>query len=69
LSGYHIEKRLTADGTNDFVLLLSKGAERKLAAWTMGESHAAAIGGLSFKSASSIAGDGQRASKLTGSLR
>ena len=44
---------------NDFVLLLSKGAERKLAAWTTGEAHAAAIGGLNFKSASSIFGDGK----------
>lgn len=61
LSGYRIEKRLASNGTNDFVLLLSKGAERKLAAWTTSESHEATIGGLDFKSASSISGDGQTA--------
>lgn len=59
LSGYRIEKRLALGNTNDFVLLLSKGAARKLAAWTAGESHAATIAGLNFKSASSISGDGK----------
>ena len=70
LSGYRIEKRLATGGTNDFVLLLSKSAERKLAAWTTGEAHGATLGGLNFKSASSISGDGRTtAAKLTqGSL-
>ena len=55
---------------NDFVRLLSKGAERKLAAWTTSATHGATIGGLNFKSASSISGDGKTtAAKLTqGSL-
>ena len=65
LSGYRIEERL-ATGTNDFVLLLSRGAERKLAAWTTGESHEATMGGLNFESASAISGDGKPAeAKLT----
>jgi len=70
LSGYRVEKRLASSSTNDFVFLLSKGAERKLAVWTTGESHAAAIDGLNFKSASSISSDGTSADvKLTlGSL-
>ena len=59
LSGFRIEKRLASGSTNDFVLLLSKGAERKLAAWTTGESHLATIDGLSFKTASSTSGDGE----------
>ena len=61
LSGYRIEKRLATAGTNDWALLFSKGAGRKLAAWTTGESHAATIGGLNFKSASSVSGDGKPA--------
>ena len=61
LSGYRIEKRLATAGTNDWVLLLSKGAGRKLAAWTTGESHAALIEGLKVASARSILGDGQNA--------
>jgi hypothetical protein len=61
LSGCRIEKRLASSSTNDFVLLLGKGAERKLAAWTTGESHPATIGGLNFKSASSVSGDGKTA--------
>ena len=70
LSGYRIEKRLASSSTNDFVLLFRKGAERKLAAWTTGESHAGVIGGLNFKLASSISGDGTSGdAKLTrGSL-
>ena len=58
LSGFHIEKRIATDGTNDFVLLLSNGAERKLAAWTTGEARAVTIGGLNFKPANIISGDG-----------
>jgi len=61
LAGYRIEKRLATASTNDWALLLSKGAARKLAAWTTGDSHAATIDGLNFKSASSMAGDGQAA--------
>ncbi|MFA6543521.1 MAG: cellulase family glycosylhydrolase [Limisphaerales bacterium] len=61
LSGYRIEKRLATVGTNDWALLLGRGAARKLAAWTTGESHAATIGGLNFKSASSVSGDGRPA--------
>ncbi len=59
LSGYRIEKRLATSSTNDWALLLSKGAERKLAAWTTGEPRAVTIGGLNFKSASSVSGDGK----------
>jgi len=59
LSGYRIEKRLATASTNDWVLFLSRGTERKLAAWTTAESHAATVDGLKFKSASSIAGDGK----------
>ena len=58
MSGYRIDKRLAA-GTNDFVLLLSQGVDRKLAAWTTGDPHLATIGGLNFKAASSISGDGK----------
>lgn len=61
LSGYRIEKRLVEGGTNDFVLLLSNGADRKLAAWTAGEAHTVTIGGMKLKSASSIRGDGRAA--------
>lgn len=61
LSGYRIEKRLAAGGTNDFVLLLSKGADRKLAAWTTGDAHTVTIGGMKLKSAISIRGDGRAA--------
>jgi hypothetical protein len=70
LTGYRIEKRLATAGTNDWVLLLSKGAARKLAAWTMAESHATTIGGLNCKSATAISGDGKPSeAKLTqGSL-
>ena len=56
LSGYRIEKRLATSSTNDWALLLGKGAERKLAAWTTGEPHAATLGGLNFKSVSSVSG-------------
>ena len=59
LSGYRIEKRLTTDGTNDFVLLLSKGAARKLAAWTTGEAHPVTIDGLNSRMASAVSGDGK----------
>jgi hypothetical protein len=70
LSGYRIEKRLATASTNDWALLLSKGTERKLAAWTTAESHTARIGGLNFKSVSSITGHHKLAeAKLTdGSL-
>jgi hypothetical protein len=61
LADYRIEKRLATGNTNDFVLLLSKGPERKLAAWTTGEPHPAVIDGLDFKAASSVAGDGHAA--------
>ncbi len=59
LSGFRIEKRLATGNTNDWALLLSKGTERKLAAWTTGESHATTIGGLNFKSASSVSSEGK----------
>jgi polysaccharide biosynthesis protein PslG len=70
LSGYRIEKRLSTASTNDWVLLLSKGVDRKLAAWTTAESHTATVGGLNFKSVSSITGHYELAeAKLTdGSL-
>lgn len=45
LSGYRIEKRLATGNTNDWVLLLSRGPARKLAAWTTGDSHAATVEG------------------------
>lgn len=61
LSGFRIEHRLGAGQTNDFVLLLSKGAEKKLAAWTTGEPHSASVADLKFKSATSLHGDGQTA--------
>jgi len=61
LSGYRIEKRLATSSTNDWALLLSKGAGRKLAAWTTGEPRAVTIGGLNFKSAASLSGDGRPA--------
>jgi polysaccharide biosynthesis protein PslG len=61
LSGYRIEKRLAAGGTNDFVLLLSKGAERKLVAWTTGEGHTVTMGGMKFRSANSIRANGRSA--------
>jgi hypothetical protein len=61
LSGFRIEKRLATGNTNDLVLLLSRGAERKLAAWTTGEAHATSVSGLKFRSATSFHGDGQPA--------
>ena len=61
LSGYRIEKRLATGSTNDFVLLLSKGAERKLAAWTTGEGHPVTMGGMKFRSANSIRANGRSA--------
>jgi hypothetical protein len=48
-------------GANDWVLLLSKGTARKLAAWTTAESHRATIDGLNFRSAISVYGDGKTA--------
>jgi hypothetical protein len=61
LAGYRIEKRLATPNTNDWVLLLSKGAARKLAAWTTAESHAVTMDGLHFRASSSISGDGKPA--------
>ena len=41
LAGFAIRYRLPAEGTNDFVLVLTNAAGgTKLAAWTLGESHA-----------------------------
>ena len=41
LAGFVIRNRLPAEGTNDFVLVLTNAAgETRLAAWTLGESHA-----------------------------
>jgi hypothetical protein len=70
LSGYGIEKRLTTGSTNDWVLLFGKGTERKLAAWTTGESHVTTVGALGFRSANSVSGDGKPrdASLVNGSL-
>jgi hypothetical protein len=66
LSGYRIEKHLATGSTNDFVLLFSKGAQRKLAAWTTGEPRVATIDGLNLKLVTSVAGDGTAAeAKLT----
>jgi len=59
LSGYRIEKRLATSNTNDWVLLLSKGPERKLAAWTTGETHLATVGGLNCTSVNSVSGVGK----------
>ena len=61
LSGFRIEHRLATVQTNDFVLLLSQGAEQKLAVWTTGEPHGVTIGDLKFHSATSLHGDGQTA--------
>ena len=58
LSGYRFEKRLATASTNDWVLLLGKGAERKLVAWTTAEPHMAAITGLNFTSTAAVHGDG-----------
>ncbi len=59
LSGYRIEKRLATSNTNDWVLLLSKGPERKLAAWTTVETHLATVGGLNCTSVNSVSGVGK----------
>lgn len=60
LSGYRIERRIPVGGTNDFVLLLRNGADRKLAAWTSVEAHAITIESdlVSFRGALAIHGDG-----------
>jgi hypothetical protein len=59
LSGYRIEKRLMTTRTNDWVLLLSRGTQHKVAAWTTGESHPATIDGLKFRSVGSVSWDGK----------
>ncbi len=61
LSGFRIEKRLATDSLSDWVLLLSRGPERKLAAWTTEESHPATIAGLNVSTATAVAGDGTTA--------
>jgi hypothetical protein len=44
LAGYHVEQRVPASNTNDYVLLCVNAAgERKLAVWTMGAPHSAPI--------------------------
>jgi hypothetical protein len=50
---------LLTSRTNDWVFLLSKGTQHKVAAWTTGESHPTAIDGLKFRSAASVSGDGK----------
>ena len=61
LSGYRIEKRLTTSSASDWVLLLSRGSDRKLAAWTTGEPHATTMDGLNATTATAVAGDGTSA--------
>jgi hypothetical protein len=61
LSGFRIEKRLSTGNSNDFVLLFSKTVERKLAAWTSGESHTVSIPGVNGQSARAVHGDGRTA--------
>jgi hypothetical protein len=61
LSGYRIEKRLLTGSTNDWILLLSNGAKRKLAAWTVAEPHVTTIDGFNFTSAEAVSGNGEPA--------
>ena len=72
LSGYRIEQRLRTSSTNDWALLLGKGPQRKLVAWTTGDAHSATIDGLNFiKLASAVTGTGKptEATLTAGSLR
>jgi hypothetical protein len=59
LSGYRIEKRLQTSRASDWVLLLSQGSERKLAAWTTEEPHATTVDGL--RAVTAVTGDGTSA--------
>lgn len=63
LNGFRIERRLAIGDKDDFVLLLNKGAGRKLAVWTTGKPHVAAVeeSRLDFQGASAINGDGSKA--------
>ena len=38
-NGYVFQQRLSAGGADDYVLLFSKGADRRIAAWTTGSAH------------------------------
>jgi hypothetical protein len=43
-NGYRVERRLITANTNDFVLLLKNGAgQRKLAAWTLADTHPSSV--------------------------
>jgi beta-xylosidase len=43
LAGYKVEKRLDLAGRDDYALLLTKGGEKAVAAWTTGADHEARI--------------------------
>jgi hypothetical protein len=43
LSGYTLAMRIDEFGTDDFVLVFEKGAQRKLVAWTAGGAHAVSV--------------------------
>ena len=43
LSGFKIEKRIVTENEADYVLLLTNGRARKLAAWTSGEPHTLSV--------------------------
>ncbi len=64
LSGYRIEKRLAAGTTNDWVLLLSDGPKRRLAAWTTDSPHAIRVEGVSVRAATVVRGDGSAGSAV-----